>query len=65
MMNLLSENDSSQDEQINFTVPFQHVLPTHPKTPLSFWLQESVPSAGKDRMLATQKGDFFGQMRKL
>lgn len=35
-MDLPNENDSSQDEQVNLTVPFPYVLATQPKTPLYF-----------------------------
>lgn len=58
-MDLPNENDSIQDEQVNLMVPFPYVLATQLKTALFFQLQESVPSTGKDRMLAAQKGDFF------
>lgn len=52
-------NYSSQDDQINFKVLFPYVHATQQQKKAFFWLQESVPSAGKDRMLASQKGDFF------
>lgn len=58
-MDLPNEADSSQDEQINLTVPFPCVFGTQPKNPLFFQLRESTPPAGKGRLLAPQKGDFF------
>lgn len=36
MMDLPNKTDSSQDQQINLTVPFPYVFATQPENPLFF-----------------------------